>query len=151
MNEKLEKPNKIWIVSLKSTGYGGSSYITESVEKRILDCETNYHKYLQTRKRHFYNRKDAEDYARPIAQEAFKVFLSNWEANLDEDEKPSRTLEKFKQRGFKEIHQDELTENSPYYQLYYSKEPSTIFVCPTEHEYDRIGHNFASISQTTIY
>ena len=144
--------NKIWIVSLKSAGYGGDSGITESVERTMLNCDdTDYPKYSKLKKRYFHNRKDAEDYVRPIAQEAFKVFLSDWEANLDEDEKPDPSLEEYRQRGFEEIRQDELSETSPYYELYHSEEPITAFVCPAYHEYDRIGFNFASVSQVTIY
>jgi hypothetical protein len=141
-----QDPQYIWQVSLKSGDYGGSTGITEEIERQILDCERDYYKWDQTKKRLFLNRKDAEDYVRPIAQKAFQTFISNWEDNLDENE-TDKNLDESKKRGLQEIRKEELIPDS----LYYSKIPSTTFVCPAEHEYDRIGHNFATITLIRVY
>ena len=148
MNTTLE-PAYVWQVSLKSGGYGGESNITEEIERKIMGCERDYYEWDQTKKRLFMNRKDAEDYVRPIAQQAFQSFISNWEDNLDENE-TDKGIDEHKKRGLQELHQETLTSDSPYY-LYSSKNPSTIFVCPAKHEYDRIGYYFAIITRIQIY
>lgn len=134
-----ESKDNIWEVCLNSYGYHGDSGITEEVERQILGCDRDYHKWQQIRKRYFYNREDAEDYVRPIAKKAFEVFLSDWKENA-EDEGENCDLEdlkEFTKRGLQETRDDD--------------NYSTSFRCPAKHEYDRIGHHFASVSRVEIH
>lgn len=122
----------IWVVDLTSYGYTGESDRTESVEKTILGCDTcQFEKWYNLRKRYFFSRSDAENYIRPIAQKAYDLMISD----MMDDEYCLQEVNEYKKRGLKEI----------------SKKDRTNFVVPTEHEYDRIGQNFASCYIVNVY
>lgn len=141
------KTKIIWQVSLESGGYGGISGLTEEIERKILNCDRDFNLWNQLKKRLFFYRKDAEDYIRPIAQQAFKSLISNLKYN----EENNIIITEYKKRGIQEIRTEKLTPNSPYYKRYNTKEPSTTYVCPIKQEYDRIGYYFAIITPVRIY
>lgn len=143
----------IWVVARKSGGACGENGRTEEAEKIFLDCERDLYKYHKNRKTYFLNRKDAEDYIRPIAKKAFDMMIEDMKDNdkdEDEDEESEQTKEYLK-RGFQEIRREELLEANPFHELYHSSNPSTLFTCPSEDEYDRIGNYFAEVYKVNVY
>lgn len=143
----------IWKVEKKSGGYGGENGRTEDTERIYLGCDNDYHKWYELRKTYFLTRKDAEDYIRPIAKKAFELMIEDWKNDKEDEEEAEMSLlaKEYLKRGFQEIRREELTEDSPFYELYHSDNPSTLFTCPSEHEYDRIGNYFAEVHRVKVY
>jgi len=142
--------NEIWIFDRDCGGYGGlDSDRFVHAEAKILGCTEYLEDYYRKRKTYFKNRKDAEDYALPIAKLAWETFLQDMKDNNDEDEEDC-TLQ-WESRGFHMVQQDKLKVSDLFYEMYKSNNERTSFICPGEHEYDRIGYLFGYISKEIVY
>lgn len=142
----------IWVLNRSCGGYSGESdRLWEETEAKLLGCERSYDEdYYQKRKTYFKTRKDAEDYALPIAQKIWYWFIQNMKDNKDEDD-DGADIALWEKRGFQMVQQEKLTPDNPLYRLYSSEKESTTFICPAEHEYDRMGQYFGGISKATLY
>ena len=142
----------IWVLNRECGGYGGRNacgFIC--AESKILDCERYSQEDYQKRKTYFKNRKDAENYALPIAKLAWETFIQDMKSNNDDDEDGEDCTAEWEKRGFHMVQLDKLEVWDLFYELYKSKEEITSFICPIENEYDRIGYYFGGISKELIY
>lgn len=143
---------EIWVLSRESGGYGGSSYhFFEEVEKEILGLDhCDFDAYHEIRKTYFKDRKEAEDYALPIAKKMFHYFISDMRDNAEDGEETN--ADEYEKRGFHMVRQEELKEGDPLYDLCLNIEvEKTSFICPAEHEYDRIGMFYGGISKAILH
>jgi len=146
--------DSIYIFNRESGGYGGVSHSAlEDVEKQLLGLEIyQAHEYYKLRKTYFKSREDAEEYALPIAKKAFEYFIFDWKEDSKDcygEEDPA--IAEWEKRGFHMVRKEELKEGDPLYEVYHCKEEVTGFICPAEHDYDRIGGFYGSISKGKVY